>query len=166
MILAMTASALMSIRPNSTGGASDAACFVAHQVGLGRRQLQSSISLGMLGKGVFADLFQVAEDCRNGNWDGYDAEPVSDESYWHAYRFLESLPLGTPAPSIGAEPDGDVTLEWYRSPRRTLSVSISSEGDIHYAALLPGLEKHYGSVPFFGEAPTAILELIRRIHGT
>ncbi len=166
MILAMTASTLISIGSNSTGGASDAAHFVSEQLASGRRHLQSSFSLGMAGKGVFDELCEVADACGNRNWDGYDAEAISDEAYRQAYRFIESLPLGTPAPSIGAEPDGHLTLEWYRSPRRTLSVSVSPDGDIHYAALLPGPEKHYGSVTFFGETPSTILQLIKRIHGT
>lgn len=165
MILAMTTSALISIGSHSSGGASEAALFVWQQRGFVRRQLQSSFSLGMDAKSVFDELFQVANDCRNRNWDGYDAEPLSDDAYKQAYFFIESLPVGTPAPTIGAEPDGDVTLEWHRSPRRTLSVSISPDGYIHYAALLPGLEKHYGSVPFFGETPPAVLHLIDRIHG-
>ena len=69
------------------------------------------------------------------NWDAYAAAP-GEEAFFLAYRFLEPLPLGAPAPSVGAEADGHVTLEWHRSPRRTLSVSVSAQGDLHYAARL------------------------------
>jgi hypothetical protein len=102
------------------------------------------------------------EQCREQNWDGYGAASVEDETYRQAYRFIESLPWGMPVPTVGAEPDGHVTLEWHRSPRRTLSVSISPDGDLHYAALL-GISKAYGSEPFFDEAPAAILNLIQRV---
>lgn len=65
-------------------------------------------------------------------------------------------------PDIGAEADGQLTMEWYCSPRRTLSVSISSEGELHYAAMI-GVSKAYGSEPFFGEIPEAIMNIINRI---
>jgi hypothetical protein len=116
----------------------------------------------MEGKGVFDELFHTLEECREPNWDGYGAQPVSEQLYHFGRRLLEALPLGTPAPSIGAEPDGHLTIEWYRSPRRTLSVSISPDGDLHYAALL-GDSKAYGTEPFFGEAPKAIVDLIHRV---
>jgi hypothetical protein len=43
-----------------------------------------------------------------------------------------------------------------------LSVSVSPDGELHYAALL-GLSKAYGTEPFFGEAPRPILDLIFRV---
>ena len=104
----------------------------------------------------------MAEECGSPNWDGYGAAPVIEETLRQGYRFLAALPLGTPAPSVGAEPDGHIVFEWYHSPRRTLSVSVSSEGELHYAALL-GLSKAHGTEPFFGEVPQAILDLIRRV---
>ena len=65
------------------------------------------------------------------------------------------------APSVGAEPDGQITFEWYQSQRRILSVSVSQEGDLHYAALL-GYSRRYGTEPFFGEIPADILKLVHR----
>jgi hypothetical protein len=61
------------------------------------------------------ELATVWEECRNDNWDGHHAIAVSQDALRNAYTFLESLPIGHPAPSIGAEPDGHLTLEWYRS---------------------------------------------------
>ena len=105
---------------------------------------------------------KVLEECRVPNWDAQGAAPVTEDAYRVACRFLESLPLGIRAPSIGAEPDGHLTLEWHRSPRRTLSVSASPEGDLHYAALL-GSSKAYGTEPFLGYPPKPILDLIHRV---
>jgi hypothetical protein len=124
--------------------------------------MQTSFALGLEGKGVFSELCAVAEECQTPNWDAQGAAPVAEETYRAAYRFLESLPLGIAAPSIGAEPDGHLTLEWHKSLRRTLSVSVSPEGDLHYAALL-GASKAYGTEPFLGDAPKAILDLIYRV---
>ena len=112
---------------------------------------------------VFDDLYKRVEQCSAANWDGYGAMPVTRETFMQACNFMEALPLGTTAPSVGAEPDGNLTLEWYRSPRSTLSVSISPEGELHYAALL-GHGKIYGTEPFWGEVPGIILDIIRKVE--
>lgn len=161
----MTAIALSQCGVMASDGASETAGFVAKQVERWRHQLQDSHTFGQQTKGSINEFYRVFEDCRGANWDGYGAVPVSQEAFRHAYRFLEALPLGTPAPSVGAEPDGHITFEWYQSPRRTLSVSISPEGELHYAALL-GLKKAYGTEPFFGEAPKDIVDLIHRTLAT
>jgi hypothetical protein len=63
---------------------------------------------------------------------------------------------------VGAEPDGHITLEWYRGPRWTLSVSVSPDGMLYYAALF-GSSEVRGAEPFFGDVPDIILSLIRRV---
>jgi hypothetical protein len=158
----MTALAMPSLGLVSTFGSSASAHYVAEQSEQGRRRLQDSFSLGLAGKGVFDELCAVAEECRTPNWDGYGAAPIRAQVLWQTFLFLESLPLGTPPPSVGAEPDGHLTLEWHHSPHRTLSVSISPDGDLHYASLL-GLSKAYGTEPFFGAVPQVILDLIQRL---
>jgi hypothetical protein len=115
-----------------------------------------------MAKGVFDELCSVADECHSPNWDGYGALPITDETYRLAFRFLEVLPPGTPAPSVGAEPDGHITLEWYSSPTRTLSVSVSPEGELHYAALI-GPAKAYGTELFLGASPKVIVDLIHRV---
>jgi hypothetical protein len=110
------------------------------------------------------ELADVWEECSEDNWDGYDALPVSRESFLYAQRFLLSLSLGSRRPSVSATPNGDVTLEWYSSPRRSLTIAITSDGELHYAALL-GPGHTCGKEPFFGEAPKTILDLISRVFG-
>ena len=158
----MAAIALRQFNAVTSGGASEAAGFVDRQRQESRRQLQGSYILGQQAKGSINELCQVVEECRQANWDGYGAAPVSVRAFQLAYEFLEALPLGTSAPSVGAEPDGHITLEWYRSPRRTLSISVSPEGELHYAALM-GASKAYGTEPFFGEVPKELMDLIQRI---
>ena len=161
MIIEMAASAIISIGA-PTHGASETAQYVTYEAEEGRRWLQKSYAFGMAGKGVLSELLQTVKECRDPNWDGYGAEPVSDVTCQFAQQFLNVLPLGISAPRIGAEPDGHLTVEWYRSPHRTLSVSISPEGDLHYAALI-GTAKAFGTEAFFGEAPKAIVDLIHRV---
>jgi hypothetical protein len=151
-----------SLGSETTVGSSGVARFVAQQFEQGWRRLRDSNSLGAGFGTAFEDLQSVAQECSSPNWDGYGAAPVVQEAVGQAYRFLTALPLGTSAPSVGAEPDGHIVFEWYHSPRRTLSVSVSPEGELHYAALL-GLRKIHGTEPFFGKVPQGILDLIRRV---
>ncbi len=120
-------------------------------------------SKGSGAMGGFDELYKIFQHCSAENWDGYGACPVSDETVVQVKRFLEALPLGTITPVVGAEPDGHITLEWYKNPRRTLSVSISPEGELHYAALL-GYKKRYGTEPFWGEVPDILMDIIRQIE--
>ena len=113
-------------------------------------------------RAVFEELSQVFDACGDSNWDGYGAQAVREETYHLAHQVLAALPLSTPLPSIGAEPDGHITVEWYRSPQRTLSVSISSDGELHFAALL-GSAKTYGTEPFTGAMPKIVADLIHRV---
>ena len=115
------------------------------------------------GQDAFEELFQTFEECREPNWDGYGAQSVREETYDLAHQFLTALPLSTPVPSIGAEPDGHITVEWHRSPQRTLSVSISPDGELHYAALL-GAERICGTETFRARMPQVLSDLIARIE--
>lgn len=145
-----------------TRGASDEARFIAKQSEEGRRRLRETHSLGLGADRALEELFVVARECRTPNWDGYGAEAIEEETCRQAYRFLEALPLGIPAPTVGAEADGHLTLEWYKTPERVLSVSISPNGMIYYAALI-GSSKRSGTEPFLGEVPGDILHIIRRV---
>ena len=148
----------------SSGGESDAARFIAGKAREARQALRETYTFGRHAfHEALRELVSIKEQCRLSGWDGYDSEPVRSKTIWSAYRFLEALPPGFPTPSVGAEPDGDITLEWYRSPRKTISVSVSPDDNLHYSALL-GPNKHYGTEAFFGEVPASILDLIRRVQ--
>lgn len=112
---------------------------------------------------IYGELADVWRECSQPDWDGYNAVPVSGESYENAKRLVAALPPGTPQPTAGAEPDGQMTLEWRRSRRRTLSISVSPDDDLHYAALL-GPARSCGTEPFRGETPQMLLDLIRRVY--
>jgi hypothetical protein len=114
-------------------------------------------------KDMFEELLKTFEECRESNWDGYGAQPVREQTYSLAHQFVAALPRSTLAPSIGAEPDGHLTVEWYQLPERTLSVSISPEGELHYAALL-GAERICGTETFRARMPQVLNDLIARIE--
>jgi hypothetical protein len=145
-----------------TFGSSGAAEYVVKQIAEGWAQLRKSNSFGAGIEAATEELRGIADECSSMGWDGYGAAPVRQETIRQAESFLNALPLGMTAPSVGAEPDGQITFEWYQSPQRILSVSVSPEGDLHYAALL-GYRKSYGTELFFGEIPSDILNLAHRV---
>lgn len=154
--------ALAIASPAMTTGGSDAARYVAEQARRSRAQMQRSHTFGAGIHRAHDELCRAYEECREPAWDGYQAQAVTLDTYRHAYRLLEAMPLGWPQPSVGAEPDGHLTLEWHRSSRRTLSVSVSPEGDLHFAALI-GRDKDFGTRTFMGDVPKRILELIQQV---
>ena len=111
---------------------------------------------------AYDELAEVSNDCKSPNWDVHGSEAVKPETIRHARRFIEALPHGYWLPSVGAEPDGHVTLEWYRATNWLLSVSVTPGGMLYWAALL-GSEDPRGSCQFDGEVPDTILYWIRRV---
>lgn len=112
---------------------------------------------------LFQSLAMQAEECAREGWDGHGAMPVKMETYRAAYRFAESLPVGLPLPTVGAEPDGHLTLEWYHDASRVLSLSIGPEGELNYAALLGETSRRTGSERFQQEVPRDVLHLIDEV---
>jgi hypothetical protein len=147
-------------RWNSTRGESEAAIYIAEQARKRWEEVKQTHSVGGSVASAVEELFDVASSAAEPNWNGYGAAAVSHDTYRHAYCFLDSLPLGLPVPSVGVEADGQLTFEWYRNPSRTLSVSVSADGDLHYAALI-GLKKEYGTEIFIGDFPDRFVNLLR-----
>lgn len=158
---AKTAVALFCLG-SASHGTSEVAQFVTRQQTEGYDLLQRSNAYGVEAPVAVDKLVQVYEECKTPNWDGYGACRASAESLLIARQLLRALPLGTATPDFGVDPDGDLTLEWYQSVRRTLSVSVSSSGDLHYAAVL-GARTTYGKEPFYREVPKRILDLIAEV---
>lgn len=146
-----------------TPGFSTEAQRIAEATRKQQRDLRNSATLGI--QSAFDELDSVWDECKHADWDGYGAHAVDQDTMCNVYRLLESLPLGSPIPTIGAEPDGELTLEWHHSPRRTLSVSVTEDGYLHYAGLF-GPNRVNGTSAFFGDVPHNILQLIDRVSGT
>jgi hypothetical protein len=145
-----------------TPGFSGEAQYIEAAADEQNRALRYSAAIG--NQAAIDELGAVWDECQAANWDGYDAQPVTQETLVNAYRLLDSLPWNAPAPTIGAEPDGQLTLEWRRSRRRTLSVSVTEDGNLHYAGLF-GPNRQYGTIAFFGDVPPEITQLVEQVYG-
>ncbi len=110
---------------------------------------------------ALTSLKRLVYECSREGWDGYGAEPVRPEMVVQAGRFLDALPKQFSVPAPGVEPDGCVTLEWYESPDWIVSVSMSPDCRLDYAAIL-GKRKKHGSCVFADAIPRTVLDLIKQ----
>lgn len=119
---------------------------------LGRRKVEALEELDA----TFCD------SCAPG-WDGYDACGASYDSYLRTRSFLNALPTNLPAPEVALDPDGEVSLEWHRSPGRVFSVSVGGNDALHYAGKFGPSTKIHGTEVFANQIPQVILDSLRRL---
>lgn len=96
-------------------------------------------------------------------WDGYGAEPVSSEAYAMAKALLETLPVDAPTPEISADPDGEISFDWYRGPDKVFSVSVGGSGMLSYAGLF-GRNNAHGTEWYDGGLPEVVAFNLARLH--
>src|SRR5919108_1230469 len=112
----------------------------------------ASQSLGGAARRTLINLEDTFLDCFRADWDGYDANAVGPKTYHNARRFLEALTGAWPPPSVAADPDGEISLEWYRGPRMRFSVSIGPDATVSYAGMF-GTSTAHGTETFIDEVP-------------
>lgn len=113
---------------------------------------------------IVRELEDVFAETHDQGWDGFGAFPTHLDSLDLARRFIKVLHEYSIEPSVGAEPDGSLTLEWYRGRRRSLSISFSKHETIHFA-ILDGQYSDCGTEVFRGVIPETIRRHIERIAG-
>lgn len=129
---------------------SDTAYYVAQQRENFYKLLQESNALGLVAEETLQQLDEVSSECSSEGWDGANAKPVSEEVLQCAVRFLYSFSVRIEVPEVGAEPDGSITLEWYRSPNKVVSISINPDGWVYWAALIGASRRHGADYSLMG----------------
>jgi hypothetical protein len=108
------------------------------------------------------ELADIWQQCRAENWDGCGGEALDIKTLLAAKELIDSIPAGITTPEVGIEPDGHIGLDWYRARNRVLSVSVSPDGMLYYAAII-GSRRCRGSEPFYGVMPTSLVRLIHEV---
>lgn len=110
------------------------------------------------------DAFRdIVENYLEEGWDGYDASPVTEQTIKEAYKFICLLPLSLPTPDeISADPDGDISFEWYKATNYIFTVSVSEKKTIAYAGIFGTYTKVHGSEYFDFKIPSSILDNIKK----
>jgi len=109
-------------------------------------------------------LSEVMRDGSRSGWDGYGAPAVSFATAGNALEFIRRIPPSVPLPEISTTSSGDITFEWMKTARRIVTVAISENGEVHYAAL-NGLRKTFGSYPMNGSFEPVLADLIETVLG-
>jgi hypothetical protein len=141
-------------------GASDAALLIDQVQNLIRDRFNSSVTLSRI-RAIESILEAWQSTDENWKLKG-DEVAIPEEVKDASIRFVQSLPLGFPQPVVSGEPDGHINFEWYRSPRRVLSVSIGPDNRLYWAALV-GTESPRGSATYIERVPEIILNQIARV---
>lgn len=138
--------------------------LVGHRVEIVVRDSEPSPEFDAARLDLLKALDELCQLCGNRNWDGEDADAVSKQTHAIAHQLLELLPSDKPLPVIAAEPDGQLNFEWYQTPRRLLTVSISATGTLYWAALIDA-EDPRGSCQFSDQFPSTLLYWIGLVYG-
>jgi len=119
-------------------------------------QIQSQQTATGYNHELEGSLATALKDGSSAEWLADGNQQIQASTIMFAKAFIESLPVNFQSPTIEPEPDGDISIEWYKEKRRLLSASISSVGSIEWAALL-GSEDPRGTITFTGKAPETIV---------
>ncbi len=111
---------------------------------------------------LITELDKMLIECGQKNWDGYNAQPINLFSINQAKELLKMLSLDYQPDSATPECDGGVNLEWYKSPKRLLSISLNGENEISYAGIFDD-DSYIGRVVFSAE--NIPLDLIKKVKG-
>jgi len=115
---------------------------------------------------ALADLDKLVQECATPDWDAHGATPAHGSAARRAARLLRVLPAGLPAPEIGPEPDGSISLDWMCSRQKLLSVSVGT-GDRLACAWVAGSHRGHEVVRFDGKlAPQRLLRCLEKIAFT
>ena len=106
-------------------------------------------------------LWELAVDCKEVNWNGQEAAPISPEAVEQAEEFIRAWPFEKDLPDCAPEPDGSVSLEWIYAKNRRLAVSFNGGRRLAYA-WLDGSEKGRGVCNFEGaQIPGVIVNTVK-----
>jgi hypothetical protein len=128
-----------------------------------RRDYIAAPLTGAAYRHALASLIDATTGASSPNWDGYGASPVNLISVGHALRLLTRIPPDIPAADINVDPDGEISIEWYREAGQVFSVSVSPSGKLSYAGMF-GRSSVYGTEEFSADyLPVAIRANLRRL---
>lgn len=127
------------------------------------RQLCEPMTIGSSLEYTVLSLIEVYKECSVANWDGYGANPLSKDSIFEAYKFIDLIPSSFPMPQVVAEPSGEIGLEWHKDKGLIFAISFSGNNMISYAGIF-GSNKTHGTEYFGDTIPTIIIENLKRLY--
>jgi hypothetical protein len=127
------------------------------------RAVESSQALFGSKATAISQLWQLANEFAEADWDGDGALPLDHAAIHNAVAFIRALPDRVPMPEFAPEPDGSISLDWIRSRTSVFSLSIGASHRLAYA-WLDGTDQGHAVARFEGgNIPLRILEGIEGI---
>ena len=112
---------------------------------------------------AISQLWALANECADANWNADGALPIDHLSVYGAQALVRALPDETPLPEFAPEPDGSISLDWIRSRNCLFSMSVGRNNRLA-CAWLDGADSGHFVASFGGEnVPPRILEEIARV---
>jgi len=112
---------------------------------------------------LYEEAGEVYRDCCLGNWDGYGADKIAEETFELSYSIISLLPDYFPKPEIGPDPYGEISFEWHIRKYKTFLFTIDSVGIITYVGLF-GKSKISGTEYFDNQIPEIIIWCLKRMY--
>lgn len=109
------------------------------------------------------ELSQIYVNFRQPNWDGYNASPITAETFFAAKSFFELLQDSINVPEVMADPDGDIAFEW-NNKDNSLTVAVNSTGHIAFAGYFRDNATIHGSEAIDDSAVETVERLIDRVY--
>lgn len=113
------------------------------------RAVESSQALFGSKAAAISELWQLANEYAEVDWDGNGALPLEHMAVHNAVAFIRALPDRVPMPEFAPEPDGSISLDWIRSRTSVFSLSIGTSYRLAYA-WLDGTDQGHAVARFDG----------------
>lgn len=115
-----------------------------------------------------ATLNAILAECRNENWDGEGALPITPRTIDAAVVVLQALgsllPPDTRQPLLLPEHDGDIDISWNVDAGRVFGASIGEHGCLNYAAQLGSGRSRHGVIAIDVSDPAAVSAALAEIE--
>lgn len=144
--------------PRSRAVGREAKEIQRQEIGIEREILQAPGSGARQRAAIFSILNAVHEQ-------GEKEAPASFASARYAIAMLKDLLLiAQELPHVSVDPDGEISLEWYRAPRLVFSVSVGPQGELTYAGLFGRSKVHGLEIHTVDGIPREIRAGIQRVY--
>jgi hypothetical protein len=115
---------------------------------------------------IVKELKGVCKQYSRENWDGYGAQPISEQACNDAEKFVQMLPEYKKRPEITPVPDGDISLEWYGGEKKVFFVTFHGNRTVEYIGAFGEGDKVAGRETLAEGVSENILHYIKRINLT
>ena len=112
---------------------------------------------------LYREIYRTYSECSVPDWDGYDAIPISENTFSKALKLAQLLPGDLPLPEAMPEPTGEIAFEWYQDKTHVFVISIGEENVISYAGLFGVHSQTHGSEYFTPQIPLLLISHISRL---